>query len=277
MLANAGVIKQEIYQPAVQLNQQAYNQEAHHDHRPQYRFGYNVQDHHTGDIKDQEESRDGDHVRGHYSLIEPDGSRRIVEYSADKYTGFQATVRKEHGHYQQVASYQPQSYSSGASQGYSGLGLSSHGSSSSFQQLGSSSSGLEQQHYGSSQLHGYQSHGSDLSHQGYQIQQQQVNLGHQDAQSYNTQINIEHVQPIRQEVYHGSQQSAQESFGHSEIGLEQHHESKHEYQQVEPIVHHQSFQQHDLQQGYEETKIESVGGYHYDKPAIKFELPIKSF
>lgn len=67
------------------INSQAY---------PKYKFEYGVHDPHTGDIKKQYEERDGDTVRGFYSLVEPDGSIRIVEYTADDKHGFQATVRK---------------------------------------------------------------------------------------------------------------------------------------------------------------------------------------
>ncbi|XP_055911859.1 cuticle protein 18.6-like [Eupeodes corollae] len=65
------------------------------DSFPQYKFAYDVQDTLTGDSKTQEESRDGDVVRGSYSLIEPDGSRRIVSYYADDISGFNAVVQKD--------------------------------------------------------------------------------------------------------------------------------------------------------------------------------------
>ncbi|TMW41462.1 hypothetical protein DOY81_013457 [Sarcophaga bullata] len=65
------------------------------DAHPQYKFAYNVQDNLTGDSKTQEETRDGDVVRGSYSLIEPDGSRRIVNYYADPINGFNAVVSKD--------------------------------------------------------------------------------------------------------------------------------------------------------------------------------------
>ncbi|KAJ8941010.1 hypothetical protein NQ318_006439 [Aromia moschata] len=61
---------------------------------PKYTFKYGVKDYHTGDIKSQQESRDGDVVKGQYSLVEPDGSVRTVEYSADKHSGFNAVVHK---------------------------------------------------------------------------------------------------------------------------------------------------------------------------------------
>nr|CAD7416277.1 unnamed protein product [Timema cristinae] len=40
---------------------------------PAYKFDYAVHDPHTGDIKNQWESRDGDVVKGSYSLVEADG------------------------------------------------------------------------------------------------------------------------------------------------------------------------------------------------------------
>jgi Insect cuticle protein len=48
----------------------------------------------TGDNKEQHESRDGDVVSGSYSLTEPDGSRRTVDYTADPINGFNAVVNK---------------------------------------------------------------------------------------------------------------------------------------------------------------------------------------
>ncbi|XP_075160752.1 uncharacterized protein LOC142233637 [Haematobia irritans] len=74
----------------------------HHDHysHPEYDFKYGVKDHHTGDIKDQWEHRDGDHVKGSYSLKEADGTTRIVDYHADKHHGFNAVVHKiGHAHH----------------------------------------------------------------------------------------------------------------------------------------------------------------------------------
>lgn len=61
---------------------------------PAYRFEYGVHDPQSGDVKKQYEERDGDTVRGYYSLMEPDGSIRLVEYTADSKNGFQAVVKK---------------------------------------------------------------------------------------------------------------------------------------------------------------------------------------
>lgn len=54
-----------------------------------------VQDARTGDYKAQEERRDGGHVRGTYSVAEPNGDLRVVSYSADGDSGFRAEVRVE--------------------------------------------------------------------------------------------------------------------------------------------------------------------------------------
>ncbi|KAJ8717735.1 hypothetical protein PYW07_005665 [Mythimna separata] len=61
---------------------------------PRYAFEYAVKDPHTGDNKAQWEKRDGDVVKGAYSLVEPDGSIRIVEYWADAKSGFNAVVKR---------------------------------------------------------------------------------------------------------------------------------------------------------------------------------------
>lgn len=54
-----------------------------------------MQDPATGDIKHQSEERTDDGVvRGQYSLVEPDGSVRTVDYTADPVNGFNAVVSK---------------------------------------------------------------------------------------------------------------------------------------------------------------------------------------
>ncbi|XP_053602751.1 cuticle protein 19-like [Plodia interpunctella] len=70
---------------------------------PKYAFDYSVKDPHTGDHKTQWETRDGDVVKGAYSLAEPDGTTRIVEYTADKHNGFNAVVKRiGHAHHPQI-------------------------------------------------------------------------------------------------------------------------------------------------------------------------------
>ncbi|XP_076251254.1 larval cuticle protein A3A-like [Rhynchophorus ferrugineus] len=66
-----------------------------YDPNPQYTFGYDVQDGLTGDSKSQVESRNGDVVQGSYSVVDPDGTKRTVDYTADPVNGFNAVVHKE--------------------------------------------------------------------------------------------------------------------------------------------------------------------------------------
>jgi hypothetical protein len=79
---------------------------------PKYKFEYGVKDPHTGDHKSQWEVRDGDVVKGEYTLDEADGTKRVVEYHADGKTGFHAKVKKI-GH-----AYHPNSYGYGSEYGY---------------------------------------------------------------------------------------------------------------------------------------------------------------
>ncbi|KAL3279975.1 hypothetical protein HHI36_017480 [Cryptolaemus montrouzieri] len=65
------------------------------DPNPQYSFAYDVQDALTGDSKSQVESRSGNLVQGQYSVVDPDGTRRIVDYTADPINGFNAIVSKQ--------------------------------------------------------------------------------------------------------------------------------------------------------------------------------------
>ncbi|XP_012233924.1 larval cuticle protein A3A [Linepithema humile] len=69
--------------------------DADYDPHPQYSYAYDVHDSLTGDAKSQQEVRDGDVVQGSYSLLEADGTKRIVDYTADPVNGFNAVVRKE--------------------------------------------------------------------------------------------------------------------------------------------------------------------------------------
>ncbi|XP_023013145.1 larval cuticle protein A3A [Leptinotarsa decemlineata] len=64
------------------------------DPNPSYSFAYDVQDALTGDSKGQVESRANGIVQGQYNVAEPDGTRRIVDYTADPVNGFNAIVRK---------------------------------------------------------------------------------------------------------------------------------------------------------------------------------------
>ncbi|CAO1306939.1 unnamed protein product [Diamesa serratosioi] len=73
-----------------------------------YEFNYSVHDEHSGDIKQQQESAKDGAIVGQYSLIDADGYRRIVDYTADDHHGFNAQVRL-----QKIVA-QPQYYSAPA-------------------------------------------------------------------------------------------------------------------------------------------------------------------
>ncbi|RZC32578.1 Chitin bind 4 domain containing protein [Asbolus verrucosus] len=66
-----------------------------YDPNPQYAYGYDVQDGITGDSKSQSEHRSGDVVQGSYTVVDPDGTKRTVEYTADPVHGFNAVVHRE--------------------------------------------------------------------------------------------------------------------------------------------------------------------------------------
>ncbi|KAL0849558.1 hypothetical protein ABMA28_013824 [Loxostege sticticalis] len=57
-------------------------------------FAYDVADPHTGDFKSQTETRVGGNVAGQYSLLDADGTKRTVDYTAGA-EGFNALVRKD--------------------------------------------------------------------------------------------------------------------------------------------------------------------------------------
>ncbi|KYN40753.1 Cuticle protein 8 [Trachymyrmex septentrionalis] len=61
---------------------------------PKYSFNYGVIDGYTGDSKSALEERDGDIVKGEYSVVEADGAVRIVSYMVDDCNGFNAVVTR---------------------------------------------------------------------------------------------------------------------------------------------------------------------------------------
>ncbi|XP_017073994.1 terminal uridylyltransferase 7 [Drosophila eugracilis] len=71
--------------------------------RPEYSFAYGVEDGKTRVLQNRKETRNGDEVRGVYSVVDPDGTLRVVKYTADDANGFQAEVitngvKTLHGH-----------------------------------------------------------------------------------------------------------------------------------------------------------------------------------
>ncbi|CRL06675.1 CLUMA_CG019421, isoform A [Clunio marinus] len=60
---------------------------------PKYKYEYGIKDEKTGDHKSHWEVRDGDVVKGEYTVDEADGTKRIVAYTSDKHNGFNAVVK----------------------------------------------------------------------------------------------------------------------------------------------------------------------------------------
>ena len=78
------------YQPAVvkQIVQPAILKKVEYEHEApaSYDFEYSVHDDHTGDVKEHHETAKDGSVEGYYSLIDADGYRRIVHYTATWWT-----------------------------------------------------------------------------------------------------------------------------------------------------------------------------------------------
>ena len=97
----ATIVKQpgyvQAYQPTiVKQVQPTYIKKVEYAEAPaNYEFSYDVHDTHTGDIKQQNEKAVNGAITGQYSLIDADGYRRIVDYTADDVHGFNANVRRE--------------------------------------------------------------------------------------------------------------------------------------------------------------------------------------
>ncbi|XP_021930496.1 cuticle protein 7-like [Zootermopsis nevadensis] len=70
----------------------SYNAKVDYVAKPDYTFSYGVEDPLTGNSQNHKETRDGDVVKGQYTVLDPDGTTRTVTYTADPQNGFQATV-----------------------------------------------------------------------------------------------------------------------------------------------------------------------------------------
>lgn len=57
----------------------------------------------TGNYQNQKEVRDGDVVKGEYSVVDAEGITRRVTYTADPRNGFQATVHTSEPNHQHAS------------------------------------------------------------------------------------------------------------------------------------------------------------------------------
>ncbi|XP_073815345.1 larval cuticle protein A2B-like [Musca autumnalis] len=94
-VASAGYAPVAYHTAPVAVAQKVVVKSEEFDPHPQYKFSYGVDDKLTGDNKSQNEERDGDAVRGEYSLVDADGYKRTVHYTADDANGFNAVVQRE--------------------------------------------------------------------------------------------------------------------------------------------------------------------------------------
>jgi len=94
---------------------------------PKYSYSYGVKDALTGDAKSAHETRDGGVVKGSYSLVQPDGVLRTVNYVADPIHGFQAQVINSAPGVHAVAKPVHAAPVHGHNLGYGGYGQYHHG------------------------------------------------------------------------------------------------------------------------------------------------------
>ncbi|ODN03781.1 Larval cuticle protein A3A [Orchesella cincta] len=65
------------------------------DPNPQYNFSFDIKDDELTNYQNRQEERDGQTIKGSYSVVDPDGYVRTVTYTADPKNGFQAKVTRE--------------------------------------------------------------------------------------------------------------------------------------------------------------------------------------
>ncbi|XP_014272626.1 uncharacterized protein [Halyomorpha halys] len=233
----------------VQSSYLDHKEEEHYDSHPQYKFEYSVHDPHTHDIKSQEESRDGDYVKGYYKLKETDGSVREVQYTADKHSGFNAKVTKD---------------VLGLSDGYQGP-ISHH-----YSTFQGGRHDSESKHYG-----GY--HATSSQNQNSKHYHQQKVVLHADT----------HHEPISHQfsTIHGDNHDSEDNhYGEYHATSTQNQNSKHYHQQKvvlhadthhEPISHQFSTihgDNHDSEDnhygGYHATSTQNQNSKHYHQQKV---------
>ena len=62
---------------------------------PSYQFGFDVKDDEFTNYQNRKESRNGNVIKGSYSVVDSDGFIRTVTYTADPKEGFKAEVVRE--------------------------------------------------------------------------------------------------------------------------------------------------------------------------------------
>lgn len=62
---------------------------------PSYQFGFDVKDDEFTNYQNRKETREGNVIKGSYSVVDSDGFIRTVTYTADPKEGFKAEVVRE--------------------------------------------------------------------------------------------------------------------------------------------------------------------------------------
>ena len=62
---------------------------------PSYQFGFDVKDDEFTNYQNRKEQRDGNVIKGSYSVVDSDGFIRTVTYTADPKEGFKAEVSRQ--------------------------------------------------------------------------------------------------------------------------------------------------------------------------------------
>lgn len=62
---------------------------------PNYQFGFDVKDDEFTNYQNRKEVREGNQIKGSYSVVDSDGFIRTVTYTADPKEGFKAQVVRE--------------------------------------------------------------------------------------------------------------------------------------------------------------------------------------
>ncbi|XP_045446519.1 cuticle protein 19.8 [Melitaea cinxia] len=89
------------YQPQPQPQQQSQyrpqqqREPEDYDPHPSYQFGFDVNDDQYTNYQNRKEQRDGDVIKGSYSVVDSDGFIRTVTYTADPKEGFKAEVSRQ--------------------------------------------------------------------------------------------------------------------------------------------------------------------------------------
>ncbi|KAJ8732542.1 hypothetical protein PYW07_015141 [Mythimna separata] len=90
--------QQQQYRPQPQYQPQRPQEQREpeeYDPNPSYQFGFDVNDDQYTNYQNRKEQRDGDTIKGSYSVVDSDGFIRTVTYTADPKEGFKAEVSRQ--------------------------------------------------------------------------------------------------------------------------------------------------------------------------------------